>query len=268
MINLLLVWVSLPAMAQDVVHPEALLGRIAPIVAEVAPSRDILHGPRPTLTVEPTLVKSRPSKYSGASASLINPKLWDTLLPPAPGYLSWLSSRVQGLDMTQVRALPFSDINAIVLKASKQGENDISFLSDSGFTTPHIFCVYGADLAKLFAAYKFGSIIPDSGVSANGPPFDLQVMLLGNNRIEFLYSLDNFTVSVPGYSLILRDRVNFTIDGPGDLGVSGILARSLFVDATIEKIMNLGGGWSEIDTNWGNKRFHTQPIMPNASAPK
>ncbi len=263
MINLILMLLSVPAMAQNVVNSQAILEKIAPLVLEsgVSPSRLEISAP---LSVPHSVWVSQNTNSAGEEDQpLISPKLWSSLKPVPSVIAEWLSSQSLNLDISQVRMIPLSTIEKIAQTAVKAKDNSLTFMTDPGFTTPHIFYLSRGVCAALFSKYDFGEITLDSGVSKNGQKFQIQAMVVGNNKIYVIYNIDHFEFTqpqYPQYPFILSRIVTYTINGPGDLGVSGILADAGIVHATIQDIEDPHNGYLQIDTDFGQQFIKATPI--------
>ncbi len=247
MINILLVWMSLPVMAQGVVDPGAVLEKVAPIVSPVVPFRELIRTtsvPRPP---RPVLVEQRFAGNSGGP--LITEELWRSLGAPNQAIRNWVLSRVPGLDISQVHAISFSALDPIVAAAVAAGYNDVNFLTDNGLTTPHIFYISRGVAKTLFTKYDFAAITVDSGVSKDGKPFQIQAMLIGDKKTQVLYNQDKFEFTNPNYPkypFILGSIVTYSIQGPDDLGVDGITVHAM-VDMPISDIEDAHNGYLQID---------------------
>ena len=262
MINLLLALMSVPALAQNVVNSQAIIGKISPIVSEsVLPSAFLK-----TVSLPPSQAVwvGRNSNFDARDAQpLIDPNLWSSLKPMPSSVAQWLSNQSLGIDLSQVRMIPLFTIEKIAQTAVNARDNSLTFMTDSGFTTPHIFYLSRGVCAALFSKYDFGEITLDSGVSKDGQKFQIQAMVVGNNKIYVIYNIDHFESTqpqYPQYPFIFRRIVTYTINGPGDLSVSGIKADAGIVHATIQDIEDAHNGYLQIDTDYGQQFVKSTPI--------
>lgn len=262
MINLLLALMSVPALAQNVVNSQAIIGKISPIVSEsVLPSAFLK-----TVSLPPSQAVwvGRNSNFDARDAQpLIDPNLWSSLKPMPSSMAQWLSNQSLGIDLSQVRMIPLFTIEKIAQTAVNARDNSLTFMTDSGFTTPHIFYLSRGVCAALFSKYDFGEITLDSGVSKDGQKFQIQAMVVGNSKIYVIYNIDHFESTqpqYPQYPFIFRRIVTYTINGPGDLSVSGIKADAGIVHATIQDIEDAHNGYLQIDTDYGQQFVKSTPI--------
>ncbi len=261
MINLLLVWLALPVLAQESINPAAVLERIAPMVSAAAPGYDLFQKANFIPNPKPILVQGEPQRISGTP--LIDPGIWATLQPPEDRILQWISSRIPGINISQIRAMPISMIDSITGAAMKDGETSVTLLTDKGLTTPHIFYLSQEVIKSLFTKYHMGAMTSDSGVTNDGQNFNMLAMLLGNNRVQVLYDWDNFEFTnpdYPDYPLILNSLVTFSIKGSGYLGVNGVKIDAGIVTADIQTVRDLRNGSLWVETSRGSRLTSATPI--------
>lgn len=266
--------------AENLVDPQALWNRVEPLVSASTLGAEARFAVTPPQNPKPVLVRSEEENWDPPyddEKPLIPSALWETLGAPDPAVLKWLSSRIPGIDASQIRVMPFSAIDEAAGKAAAQKKNAIDLLTDQGLTSAHLFYLDQETLRKLFLKYDLQTVTPESGTSLvfkmalekEGPPFVLQAMLAGNGRVELLYSLLNFTFrnpEYPDYPFIFRDRVTFEINGAGSMNVSGISIRANpLVHVYLQKLATIGNGYIEVDTNWAQRFQPPQPITLKAN---
>jgi hypothetical protein len=252
---------SLPVMAQDVINPAAILERIAPMVSAIAPGYDISKSA--TLLQKPKPILIQNSLLNAPGTPLIGTEIWQTLQAPDSETLQWIAFQIPGIDSSQIRAMPFPPIDSITRAAIQRKDNSIAFLTDIGLTTHHIFYLSKDVLKTLFAAYNINALTSDSGIARDGKNFQMQAMLLGNNKIQILYNRNKFefkNTDYPQYPLILRRLVTFTIKGRGDMGVDGISIDAGLINAIMREVRNSDNGYLQIDTNLGSRRIPSKLI--------
>ncbi len=263
MMNLLLVFLSVPLMAQNAVNSRAILEKIAPVVSEAGLPPLLFEKTAPLSSPRPVRVSQNANSIGEEGQPLINPRLWSSLKPLPPVMAQWLSKQSLGVDISQIRVMPLAAIESIARTAVAAKDNSLTFMTDSGLTTPHIFYLSRGVCAALFSKYDFGEITLDSGVSKNGRKFQIQAMLVGNNKIYVIYNIDHFEFTqpqYPQYPFILDRIVTYTINGAGDLSVSGIQADAGIVHATLKDIEDAHNGYLQIDTDYGQQFVTSTPI--------
>ncbi len=260
MIKLLLVLMSAPVMAQNTINSRAILEKISPVVSELASPAPLFEKSAFPSVPHPVQVGYALRLKDGP---LINDQLWDSLKPASPVMVSWLLKQVPDLDPSQIKAMPLSAIERVARAAIVAHDNSLAFMTDPGLTTPHVFYLSREVCAALFSKYDFGAITIDSGITGNGRKFQIQAMLVGNNKIQVIYNIDHFEFKhpqYPQYPFILSRLVTYTINGPGDLSVSGIKADAGIVHATIQDIEDARNGYLQIDTDYGQQFVKSSPI--------
>ena len=260
----LLMGISSSVLAQEGVNPGAVLERIAPLFSGTMPSSHVLKLIDPPAAPQPVSVGSRLLDASGTP--LISDALWNSLPVPGSASLQWISAQLPGINVSQIHLMSFSDMSAIALAALKQKENSVSLLTDAGLTTPHIYYVPREVLAQIFSTYQLNAITVYSGTSKAGQKFEMQGMLIGNNQVQALYNLNNFSfinAQYPDHPFVLDRLVTFKIKGPGDMGVTGIHVEYGILRPEIREIKDLRNGYLQVITNHGPRNEKSDPISFN-----
>lgn len=197
-----------------------------------------------------------------SAASGVPPGLWSTLSAPDAATLSWLSSRIPGLNASAVRQLTAADADALFATAAQRAESPLDFFSDPAFRGADVYYIPKDVIAALFSRYEIRVLTPASGTTTNGRPFSMQALVIGGGRIDALYDLNNFSADnpmFPDYTYRFAEQVTETINGPGDLSVSGVWVRVGFVTPQIQRIVKLSATQARVDSNYGSR---VKPISP------
>ncbi|NNN05224.1 MAG: hypothetical protein HKL90_04925 [Elusimicrobia bacterium] len=202
-----------------------------------------------------------PSAVDG-SASVVPPGLWTTLVAPDAATLSWLSSRIPGLNAAAVRQLTPTDADALFATAAQRAESPLDFFSDPAFRGADVYYVPQDVIAALFSRYEIRVLTPSSGTTTDGRPFAMQALVIGGGRVDTLYDQDNFSANnpmFPDYTYQFAGHVTEAINGPGDLSVSGVWVHVGFVTPQIQRIVKLSATQARVDSNYGSR---VKPISP------
>ena len=175
MIKLLLVLISAPVMAQNTVNSRAILEKISPIVSELASPAPLFE--RSAFPAAPHPVRVGYG-FRAKDGQLINDQLWDSLKPASPVMVNWLIKQIPDLNPSQIKAMPLSAIERVARAAIVAHDNSLTFMTDPGLTTPHVFYLSREVCAALFSKYDFGAITIDSGITNNGLNLFLKVSYL------------------------------------------------------------------------------------------
>lgn len=194
--------------------------------------------------------------------SVVPPGLWATLPAPDAAALTWLSSRIPGLDAASVRVLPLEAADAMFAAAAAKSESPLDFFTDPAFRGQGSFYLASADLAALFARYEVHILTPPSGTMKDGGAFAMQGLVIGGGRIDALYDHDQFDFDnpmFPGYTYKVAGRVTERIQAPGDLTIEGVWVHAGFVTPRITRIVKTSPTEGRVETNYGSR---VKPVAP------
>ncbi len=208
--------------------------------------------PAPSVVAAAAVVPAAPD----SAASVVPPGLWSTLAAPDAATLSWLSSRIPGLDAAAVRQLTPADADALFATAVQSATSPLGFFSDPAFRSTNIYYIPKDVIAALFSRYVIRVLTPPSGTTTNGQPFTMQALVIGGGRIEALYDRNSFSAGnpmFPDYTYQFAGLVTETINGPGDLSVSGVAIHVGFLTPQVQRIVQLSATQARVDTNYGSR---------------
>lgn len=248
----------------------ALLAASAPALAQAVPAARIgalVDGARGELGVVPPFsAVPAPSAPPAAAAAPVEPPsvvpagLYATLAAPDAATLSWLSSRVPGLDASQVRVLTLAGADAIFSAAADRSESPLDVFTDREFRGPRVYLIGQADIAAIFARYEIHVLTAPSGRTKDGKPFAMQALLLGGGQVNALYDRDGFDFDnpmFPGHSYKSSSRVTQRIQGPGDALVEGVWVHAGIFTPRITRVVKLSATEGRVETNMGDR---TAPV--------
>ncbi|HXT01226.1 MAG TPA: hypothetical protein VN915_11160 [Elusimicrobiota bacterium] len=221
-------------------------------------------GAVPPLSSIPAPV-SAPAAEAPAAAplpSVVPAGLYATLKAPDATTLSWLSSRIPGLDAAAVRVLPLAAADAMFAAAADRSESPLDFFTDSGFRGSEIYYIAPADIQTIFSRYEIRVLTAPAGTAKDGKPFAMQALVLGGGRVEALYDRDQFDFDnplFPGHSYKAAARITQTISGPGDVAVEGVWVHAGIVTPRITRVVKLSAAEGRVETNYGSR---TRPVAP------
>ena len=174
----------------------------------------------------PAIMPKDASAPQDASADVLFQTLdWTAFPPPDPQTVSWLSSRIPNLDAASVRAVPFETADALMQKAVALKATYLDVLTHQLFRGKELYYVPMADLNKIHARYVSGTV-PIQGTTEDGHPYQMQGFVIGQNRVELLFNLQEFTFKEEGHRFKVGNggRVASAVLGPGDVSVDGLWA--------------------------------------------
>jgi hypothetical protein len=192
--------------------------------------------------------------------SVVPAGLWATLPAPTAATLSFLSSRIPGLNAGAVRVLPLEAADAMFAAAAARSESPLDFFTDSGFRGEAVFYVAQADVKTLFERYEIHVLTSPAGIAKDGKPFAMQALVLGGGRVDALYDRDQFDFEnalFPGHSYKAASRVTQRIQAPGDVAVEGVWVHAGIVTPRITRVVKLSATEGRVETNYGNR---TRPV--------
>lgn len=193
---------------------------------------------------------------AAALPSVVPAGLYDTLKAPDAATLAWLSSRIPGLDASQVRILTLAGADAIFSAAADRSASPLDVFTDSEFRTPHVYWISQADIQTIFSRYEIHVLTAPSGRTKDGKPFAMQALVLGGGRVDALYDLDGFDFEnpmFPGHSYKSSSRVTQRIQGPGDALVEGVWVHAGLFTPRITRVVKLSATEGRVETSMGSK---------------
>ena len=118
---------------------------------------------------------------------------------PAPNdaVLKWLSQRVPGLDVKNIKEINFETGVMVMAKASAAKATWMDVLSDAAFRGQTIYYVSQDVLNQLDAKYYAG-LIPVRGSTEDGQTFQMQAFLAGQGKVHLLFNFTDFTYKDEG----------------------------------------------------------------------
>jgi hypothetical protein len=194
--------------------------------------------------------------------------VWDGLQALDTPTFGWLLNRLPGLKIENIRSLPLEATRALMDDAVARGYSGTDLFSDGGLRSPISFLIRQDVLATIFEEYEVRVLNLATGMTLDGRRYDMQAMLLGNGRVEILYNLNDFEFEnpyYPGTKYTFKNRLTYTIRGPGDLGVKGASLDHGIIKPTIERFVKVGPDKVRVETNWGAR---TKPLEPLLKRPK
>ena len=192
--------------------------------------------------------------------SVVPAGLWATLSAPDAATLSFLSSRIPGLNAGAVRVLPLQAADAMFAAAAARAESPLDFFTDSGFRGEGVFYIAQADIQTIFARYEIHVLTSPAGTAKDGKPYAMQALVLGGGRVDALYDKDQFDFEnplFPGHSYKAASLVSQRINGPGDVAVEGVWVHAGLVTPKITRVVKLSATEGRVETNYGNR---TRPV--------
>ena len=192
--------------------------------------------------------------------SVVPAGLWATLATPDAKTLSWLSSRIPGLNAGSVRVLPLAAADAMFAAAADRSESPLDFFTDSAFRGPEVFYLAQADIQTLFSRYEIHVLTSPSGTAKDGRPYVMQALVLGGGRVDALYDRGQFDFDnplFPGHSYKISARVTQRINAPGDVAVEGVWVHAGIVTPRITRVVKLSATEGRVETNYGSRN---QPV--------
>lgn len=155
----------------------------------------------------------------------IDTAAWAKFPAPDAATLAWLSGRIPGLDVANVRAVPADAADAAIRRAVASKITYLDVFSDEAFKRKELYFLSAETLQGIHRKFISGTI-PIQGSQENGKPFSMQAFVAGQSRVELLFDQNEFTFKDDGNRLKIdnRGRVSAAVLGPGDISVEGFSA--------------------------------------------
>ncbi len=246
----LFVLLLLPAAAAAASFPAAFIERqLGALGLDAPPSFEVPASPAPAAAVP-------------AAATLFTEALWSGLAAPDAATLAALGAKVASLDAKQVRVLTWEALEPLLAQAAAQKMTVLDFFTDDGLRGPRVYHMPRALLAQLDKAYDLNSVFLISGKTVEGDDFHMTDAVVGGGRAVMLYDRDGFTYAHPVYKkhggeYTLASVVTETINGPGDVGITGLTG---WLGIAVQGIVRTGATDVDIITAFGATDSYLYPI--------
>jgi hypothetical protein len=203
------------------------------------------------------------------SASLVPAGLWAGLPQPDAATISWLGSRVPGLDPSAVRQMTETGAETVFSAAAARGANGLELFTDAGFRGREVYYLPGDLVATMFSRYLMHTLTPATGVDTNGKPFRMQGLLIGGGKIVVLYDRAVSEFHNPDFNdgtYTVAQTVSQTIAGPGDIIINGVQIHvkvifGIHVTAVIQRITQTAHDKAIVKTDHGDREKPLHPVV-------
>lgn len=198
-----------------------------------------------------------------AAPSVVPAGLYATLPAPAAETLTWLSSRIPGLNAAAVRVLPLAAADAMFAKAADASESPLDFFTDPAFRGPEVYFLPQADIQTVFSRYEIRVLTSPSGVAKDKKPYAMQALVLGGGAVYALYDRDQFDFDnplFPGHSYKAASIITQRIQGPGDVAVDGVWVHAGVFTPKITRVVKLSATEGRVETSMGSRNRPVAPI--------
>jgi hypothetical protein len=185
---------------------------------------------------------------------------------PDAATLSWLSARVQGLDADGVRAIPLAAADAFLADAVAAKATDLDLFSNLALRGGAVTYYLSSDVLESLNRKYTAGILPVSGTTEDGRPFQMKAVLAGGGRLTFLYDQDRqFSFKDGGDSVKITGSGNVfaQILGPADISYqnyNGCGCKLIFCGcAVIQRMTKASEGKMSVQTSRGPQ---TEDLLP------
>ncbi len=212
----------------------------------------------------PIDVTAVPAAVAAPAGPLFTAAVWSRMAVPDAATLSWLATRVPGLNTGIVRELTAEAIDGVLAEAALRGYSPTDLFSDPGLREDRILLARGAVLSGAFAKYEIPVITLASGNSTDGRAFKMDALVLGAGREEMLYDRADFRIQNPFFSdneYTLAARVSHGILGPGDMSCEGIVVEMGMIRPRITRFTKISADKIRVETNWGSRDRELRRIV-------
>ena len=196
-----------------------------------------------------------PVTYRTLAAPLISKALWDASPAPSAAALAWLQQRIPGLNGPSVHEISYDSVANVIGEAARRGDSTLDIFTDEGLRGNEAFYLSEATLHRLYAEFDLQTSLLQSGTTTEGDAFRMDGIVMGRNSLQVLYNIGPFDFKNPGdgNKYTVDSRVTQTIEGAGQLAISGMWVHAWPVTARIQKLVKLGPGRLRVETNYGNR---------------
>ncbi len=201
-------------------------------------------------------------------APLTPPGLWERSAPLTQEETAFLQARLPQVPSVFVRRMSLADADAVFAQAVSRRYSLLQLFSNQSWKQGDVYYVEGNDVATILHKYKTSCLVPATGRTTDGEPYRIQALVAGEGRVFMLLDRNNFRYknpSFPGNTFIADSDVVWTIEGPADLGVSGLrVAYTAFIftiNPVIERIAQISPTVDRVYTNHGNRDAKSSPII-------
>ncbi len=203
-------------------------------------------------------------QFGQGGAGVLSTEQWKSLTAPDAATLAWLSEKIPGLDVANVRLVDFNSADMVMRRAVNAKATYMEVLSNEAFRRKELYFVPQDVLNRIDSAYISGTI-PIRGQTENGKPFQMVGFVIGQSRVEMLFEGD-FSWKQDGrrYRLTNHGHVAGRVLGDGDLGIDGVstYGAPIFCPwARIQRLTKESVNTLRVQTNCGAKNgIDIQPV--------
>lgn len=204
---------------------------------------------------------------AGGEQGLIQIERWRNLAAPDAQSLAWLSSRLPGLDLKNVRAVTLEGADMVMQKSVAAKATYLDLLTDPALRKDRgeLYYVSQEVLMSLDRKYISGTL-PATGTDKKGRPYKMQGIVAGAGSIIFLYDqTDEFIFKNNDVDIKIAPggKVVSTINGPADsatTGVSGCMRVGFYFCAEVQRTTKASDGKITVQTSRGPQTQDINPI--------
>jgi hypothetical protein len=187
---------------------------------------------------------------------VVREQSWSELPAPSAPVLEWLGRRVPGVDAPNVRVVPVDLALGVMERVVTAGGTYIDLFSDPAFRGKALYFTPLETLNEVDRKFIAGSM-PIRGQAEDGKPFQLQGLLSGQGRVEFLYDRE-FQWKENGHKFKIERgaRLTATILQPGDVKIEGLFVygKPIFCPwARVDRMTKESAYKVRIDTSCGSR---------------
>ena len=205
---------------------------------------------------------SVPGVQAAGDAPLLSAGTWQSLPSPDPQTLAWLASAAPGLDVQNVRELPFATGDAVLSEAVSRGYTYLDLLTRDPLRRSEAYYVSQGVLERLGQKFATGTLAT-AGRTTKGRAFRMKAFVAGQGRLEFLYDSEDFEFEEGGQTFKVGKggRVWAGIQGPGDVTISGLSVHAfLWAWADFQRMTKISRDKVRVETNLGGAESPISPI--------
>lgn len=195
-------------------------------------------------------------------------KGWSEFPHPDAQTQAWLSSRIPGLNIQQLRVVPFDAADRMMRRAVASQATYLDLLSDPILRqgNAEVYYVPQDVLERLDGHYVSGTL-PVAGTTTDGRPFLMQALVSGGGYANFLYDQPagfSFKDGENEIKIGAAGNVSARIRGPADIelrGIAGCGCVFIFCGcADIQGMTKVSGSKMIVQTSRGPQNQDIFPI--------
>lgn len=185
------------------------------------------------------------------------------LSPPDDQTLAWLSQRVPGVDLADVRVVAADEAERVMRMAVDAQATYLDVISSGAFSGPTLFFLPQDVLDDVDAKFIPGTV-SIKGNGEDGKPYQMQGFLIGQSRVEILYDRE-FAYDLDGHRYRVGNggRVSARALGPGDVSIDGLSTRGVALFCpwpTVQRVTKESAAVVRVGTDCGARDVAVQPV--------